>query len=349
MGSTAATASERIEIEPMSPFMGERRMKRRDFIALLGGAAVTCPLAARGQQASDRVWRIGVLVTGSPPHPIADALRKGLRDLGYSERRNVAFEVRYADGRRDRAAELAAELVRIGVDVIVANQTPAARAAKEATRTIPIVMAGVGAPLETGLVASLNRPGENITGITDLAAELGGKRLQLLRDIIPNLVRVAALASTHDLFTVPFLQYLRSAASNAGIQLEPIMVGGSDDFENAFATIARVEAQAVIVQGIFNPNRVIILDLAAKHSLPIMTWDRATTAAGGLISLSASAADIFQRASIIVDKVLKGAKPGDLPVEQPTTFELVINMKTAKVLRLTIPASIVVQATEVIE
>lgn len=323
-------------------------MRRRRFMACLSGAAIALPSAAFGQQ-SERVPRIGVLVTGSPPHPIADAMRRGLCDLGRVEGRNVAFEVRYADGRSDRAAVLAAELVRLGVDVIVASQTPAARAAKEATSKIPIVMAGVGAPLEVGLVASLSRPGGNVTGITDLAAELGGRRLQLLREIIPNLACFAALGSTKDLFTRPFLQYLQTAASGQGIRFEPVTVDGPSDFEEAFAKMARAKAQAVVVQGIFNPNRTMVLGLAVKHRLPVVNWDRATTVAGGLFSLSANFSEIFRRAAIIVDMILKGAKPANLPVEQPTTFELVVNMKTAAAFGLTIPESVLVQANEVIE
>jgi putative ABC transport system substrate-binding protein len=272
-----------------------------------------------------------------------------LRDLGWVEGRTIAFEVRYADGRADRAAALAAELVRLGVDIIVAQQTPAARAARDASRTIPIVMAGVGAALDGGLVDSLARPGGNITGVASLAAELGGQRLQLLRDIIPGLARVGALASTHDLFTRPFLEYMESAGASAGIRIVPAMVDGPADFESAFAAMARAEVQAVVIQGIFNPNRTLSLELAARHRLPLVTWDRATTVAGGLFSLSNGQSEIYRRAAAFVDRILKGANPADLPVEQPTTFELEINLRTARALGLTVPQSVLISADEVIE
>jgi len=323
-------------------------MKRRALIAMLGVAAATLPGVATAQQ-PERLRRIGVLVTGAAPNPTADALRGHLRDLGYVEGRTIAFEVRYAGGRRDRAAELAAELVRLGVDVIVTNQTPAARAAKEATTTVPVVMAGAGAPVEVGLVASLNRPGGNVTGVTDLAAELGGRRLQLLRDIIPALACVGALGSTQDLFTRPFIRYMQSAAADAGMRLEPVLVDGPAGFADAFATLAKAGAQAVVVQGIFNPNRTQVLDLAGRYRLPVVNWDRETTVAGGLFSLSGNRPEILRRTAVIVDRILKGANPAELPVEQPTTFELVVNLKTARALGITVPPSVLLSADEVIE
>jgi putative ABC transport system substrate-binding protein len=323
-------------------------MKRRALIALLGGV-LTPPAGGAIAQPSERLRRIGVLVTGAAPHPIVDEIRGHLRDLGYVEGRTIAYEVRYAGGRRDRAAELAAELVRLAVDVIVTSQTPAARAAKEATTTIPIVMGGVGAPLEVGLVASLNRPGGNITGVTDLAAELGGRRLQLLRDIIPSLNCVGALGSTQDLFTRPFIQYMRSAAADAGIRLEAVLVDGPAGFGDAFAAMAKAGAQAVVVQGIFNPNRGQFLELARQHRLPVVNWDRDTTVAGGLFSLSGNRADLFRRTAVIVDRVLKGANPAELPIEQPTAFTLVVNVRTARMLGLTIPPSVLLSADEVLE
>ena len=323
-------------------------MRRRSLVAFLGAAALASPYATTAQQ-PERLRRIGVLVTGAAPNPTTDALRGHLRDLGYVEGRTIAFEVRYAGGRRDRADELAAELVRLGVDIIVTNQTPAARAAKEATTTIPVVMAGAGAPVEVGLVASLSRPGGNVTGVTDLAAELGGRRLQLLRDIIPDLACVGALGSTQDLFTRPFIQYMQSAAADASIRLEPVLVDGPAGFADAFAALAKAGAQAVIVQGIFNPNRTQVLDLAGRHRLPVVNWDRETTAAGGLFSLSGNRPEILRRTAVFVDRILKGANPAELPVEQPTTFELVVNLKTARALGITIPPSVLLSADEVIE
>jgi putative ABC transport system substrate-binding protein len=219
-----------------------------------------------------------------------------------------------------------------------------------ATQTIPIVMAPAGAPVQSGFVDSLAHPGGNVTGLSAMDAELGGKRLQLLRDVIPNLARVAALASSvsTDPFSRPFVDDMQAAATIAGIQLVPILVNGPNDFENAFAAMAKAEAQAVIVQGLFDPHRKIIIELAAKHRLPVMSGNRETAAAGGLIS-SAKFAELYERAALYVDKILKGAKAADLPVEQPTSFELVVNIKTARALGLTASPSLLAQADEVIE
>ncbi len=218
-----------------------------------------------------------------------------------------------------------------------------------ATKTIPIIMAPAGAPVETGLVASLSRPGGNVTGVTNMAAELGGRRLQLLKDMIPSLGRVAVLASSHDAFTRPFLTYLEEAARSGGLQLDPVPVAGPSEFAAAFAKIAEVRASAVIIQGVFNSHRVAIVEIASRQRLPTMWFDRQAVLAGGLISLSANTDDIFQRAAAMTDKVLKGAKPSGLPVEQPAIFELVINLKAAKELGLTLPRSVQVQADELIE
>ena len=322
-------------------------MDRRKFIMLLGSTIVASSGAAKAQPL-DRARRIGVLVDGSAPH-LPQALNPGLLEHGYIEGRNLMFEVRYADGRIDRAAAHASDLVRFKPDVIVAHFTPAVRAVKEATSTIPIVMAPAGAPVEAGLVASLARPGGNVTGVTNMAAELGGRRLQLLKDMIPRLARVAVLASNQDPFTRPFLQYMREAAPGAGIQLEPVMVGGPGEFADAFAAMAKAEAQAVIIQGVFNSNRKLIVELAHRHRLAVMSFDRDTVMAGGLVSLSANTSEIFHRAAGLVARILKGANPADLPVEQPTTFELVVNLKTAKALDLTVPRSVLLSADEVIE
>ena len=266
------------------------------------------------------------------------------------EGENIAIEWRYTEGQSDRAAALARELVQLGVDVIVAHFTPAVRAAMVATQTIPIVMAPAGAPVQSGFVDSLAHPGGNVTGLSAMDAELGGKRLQLLREVIPNLARVAALASSvsTDPFSRPFVDDMQAAATIAGIQLVPVLVNGPNDFENAFAAMAKAEAQAVIVQGLFDPHRKII-ELAAKHRLPVMSGNRETAAAGGLISYSAKFAELYERAALYVDKILKGAKAADLPVEQPTSFELVVNIKTARALGLTASPLLLAQADEVIE
>ena len=323
---------------------------RRVFTAVLAATLLGAPGRAFPQK-SEKLPRIGVLVSATPPHPFADAFRRGLRPLGYVEGENIAIEWRYTEGQSDRAAALARELVQLGVDVIVEHFTPAIRAAMVATQTIPIVMAPAGAPVQSGFVDSLAHPGGNVTGLSAMDAELGGKRLQLLRDVIPNLARVAALASSvsTDPFSRPFVDDMQAAATIAGIQLVPVLVNGPNDFENAFAAMAKAEAQAVIVQGLFDPHRKIIIELAAKHRLPVMSGNRETAAAGGLISYSAKFAELYERAALYVDKILKGAKAADLPVEQPTSFELVVNIKTARALGLTASPLLLAEADEAIE
>jgi len=320
---------------------------RREFIALLGGAAAAWPMAARAQQFG--MPRVGVLVSLSAPHPFTEAFRSGMRDLGYIEGRNVAIEWRYADAQFSRAVELAVELVRLQVDVIAAYHTPAVKAAMNATSTIPIVMSPAGAPLEMGLVESLAHPGRNVTGLSNMEAELGGKRLGLLREAIPRLARIAALAAKTDPFTAPFLKDLQSGATGVGVHLHPVLVGGPGEFEDAFAAMSTAGDQAVIVQPNFLPQTAAIVTLAAKHRLAILSSYRDTTRAGGLISYSADHAAHFQRAAIFVDKILKGARPADLPVEQPTKFELVINLRTAQALGLEISPTLLARADEVIE
>jgi putative tryptophan/tyrosine transport system substrate-binding protein len=325
-------------------------MKRREFITLLGSAAAAWPLAAHAQQ-TGRLPRVGVLVSASPPHPFADAFWRGLSPLGYSEGKNVAVEFHYTEGRSDRAEELADELVRVGVDVIVAHFTPAVRAAMGATRTIPIVMAPAGAPLQSGFVESLAHPGGNVTGLSAMDAEIGGKRLQLLRELIPGLVRVGVLASTPntDPFSGPFVEDLRLAARRAGLRLEPVLINGPTEFESAYAAMAKAEAQAVIVQGLFDPHRMQLIELAAKYRLAYLSGSRETSAAGGLVSISANFVALYERAAPFVDKIIKGANPANLPVEQPTKFQVVINMKTAQSLGLTISPTVLAQIDEVIE
>jgi putative tryptophan/tyrosine transport system substrate-binding protein len=325
-------------------------MRRREFITLLAGTAAAWPLAGRAQQPG-KLPHIGVLVSASPPHPFADAFWRGLHALGYSEGQNIKVEFRYTDGRSDRAAEYAEEFVRLGVDVIVAHFTPAVTAAMEATRTIPIVMADAGAPLQMGLIDSLARPGGNVTGLSGMDAEIGGKRLQLLRELIPNLRSVAVIATTATTtaFSVPFVEDLRLAATTAGLHLEPMLIGGPSELRSAFAAIAKAGAQAVLVQPFFDPHHVIIIELAAKYRLPYMSGSRDNVAAGGLISMAANYREHYERAAFYVDKILKGAKPADLPVEQPTKFPVELNMKTAQALGLTISPSLLAQIDEVIE
>jgi putative ABC transport system substrate-binding protein len=323
-------------------------VRRREFLGLLGGTAAAWPLVASAQKI-EKMPRVGVLVALSAPHPFTEAFRSGMRDLGYSEGGNIVVEWRYANAQFSRAVELATELVRLQVDVIAAYHTPAVKAAMNATKTIPIVMSPAGAPLELGLVASLARPGGNVTGLSAMEAELGGKRLDLLREVIPRLARVAVLAAKTDPFTPPFLQDLRTGAARLGLQLNPVMIDGPGEFESAFAAIRAAGDQAVIIQPNFLPQTAAIVALAAKHRFPILSSYRDTTRAGGLISYSADHAAYFRRAATFVDKILKGVKPSDLPVEQPTKFELVINLKTAKALGLTLPPTLLARADEVFE
>jgi putative tryptophan/tyrosine transport system substrate-binding protein len=323
-------------------------MRRRDFIKVIGGGAAAWPLVSRAQQFG-KMPRVGVLVTLSAPHPFTEALRSGMSDLGYIEGHNITFEWRYADAQFSRAVEFAAELVRLQVDVIAAYHTPAVKAAMNATRTIPIVMAPAGAPLESGLVESLAHPGGNVTGLSNMEAELGGKRLDLLHEVIPGLDRVAVIAAKTDPFTRPFVQDLQAGAARLGLQLHPVMVDGPGGFEDAFAAISAAGDQAVIVQPNFLPFTAAIVALAAKHRLATLSSYRDTTRAGGLVSYSADHVAHFKRAAIFIDNILKGAKAADLPVEQPTRFELVVNLKTAKALGLTVPPGLLARADEVIE
>jgi ABC-type uncharacterized transport system substrate-binding protein len=322
-------------------------MRRREFITLLTGAAATWPIVARGQER--RFARIGALVlTSADAQSLREALREGLREFGYAEGQNFGFEVRSADGNTDRLPALASELARIPVDVIVATFTPCALAAKQATTTIPIVMAAVGDPVGSGLVQSLARPGGNITGFSNMAAETAGKSVELLRDMLPSLKRVAVLANPLDPFTTPLLQQVRLAGQTTGIEIAPVaMARGQDEVEAAFAKMIEERAEAVVVQGIFFSKPVA--ELALHHRLPSASLLRQFANAGGLMSYGADVPDIFRRGALIVHKILQGAKPADLPVELPTKFELVINLRTAKGLGLDVPWFLQQRADEVIE
>jgi putative tryptophan/tyrosine transport system substrate-binding protein len=323
-------------------------VKRRAFITLLGGAAAW-PLAVRAQQPG-KLPHIGVLVSASPPHPFADEFWRGLHALGYSEGQNIKVEFRYTDGRSDRAEEFAEELVRLGVNVIVAHYAIATTAAMAATQTIPIVMVH-GAPLQLGAIDSLARPGGNVTGLSMMDAEIGGKRVQLLRELIPNLSRIAVLATTPTTspFGPPFVEDLRLAAASAGLGFEPILIGGPSEFRSAFAAMDKAGVQAAVIQTFFDPYRAILIDLATKYRLAYMSGSRDVTAAGGLVSMAANLPELYERAAFYVDKILKGAEPADLPVEQPTKFQVAINVKTAKALGLTISPTLLAQTDEVIE
>ena len=323
---------------------------RRLFICAMSATLIDAPSRASAQQPG-KLPRVGVLVSASPPHPFADAFWRGLHGLGYSEGQNIVVEFRYSDGRSDRAEEFAEEFVRLGVDVIVAHYAIAVSAAMAATQTIPIVMAPHGAPLQLGAIDSLARPGGNVTGLSMMDAEIGGKRVQLLRELIPNLTRIAVIATTAT--TTPygpvFVEDMRLATTSAGFGFEPILIGGPSEFRSAFAAIAKAGAQAVVVQTFFDPHQAILIELAAKYRLAYMSGSRDVTAAGGLVSMAANLPELYERAAFYVDKILKGAKPADLPVEQPTNFQVAINMKTAQALGLTISPTLLAQTDEVIE
>jgi putative tryptophan/tyrosine transport system substrate-binding protein len=322
-------------------------MRRREFIGLLGGAAAVRPLAAHAQQ--PKMPTVGALVIGNiNPEQFWREFRQGLRDLGYVEGQNIRFEFRSAEGHLDRLPELAAELVRLKVDIIVTWFTPAALAAKQATLEIPIVMAETGDPVGTGLVASLPRPGGNVTGIASATAELAGKSVQLIRDMLPRARRVTALANATDPFSKPFLEQIRLGGEATGTTINPVRISSSEELETAFASMEKDRPDAVIVQPSL-PSRHAA-ELALKHRVPAVSVPRwFAEDEGGLMSYSARYVDLFRKAAVYVDKILKGAQPADLPVERPTHFELTINMKTAKALGIDVPPTLLARADVVIE
>jgi putative ABC transport system substrate-binding protein len=328
-------------------------MHRSAVLATLA-VGITLALLTAELQPAERVWRIGYLGGGSRERivDLVEALESGLRDLGYVEGRNAIFEHRFADGRLERLPDLAAEMVRSQLDVIVAGN-PQIVAVKQATTTIPIVMVSVPDPVDRGLIASLARPGGNITGLSLTATtEHWGKRLQLLREISPRVSRVAALWAPSVPGRAADLQRTEEAARQLRLTLLPVPVRDADDIENAFGVMAKARAEALILVGAdsFTLNgRHVITAGAARLRLPAIYPLREFVEAGGLLSYDASLREQFRRAATYVDKILKGAKPGDLPVEQPTKFDLFVNMKVAKALGLTIPQSILLQAGEVMQ
>jgi putative tryptophan/tyrosine transport system substrate-binding protein len=325
-------------------------MRRRDLLCVLGGTAadwsLAFPFAARAQQA--RMPKIGVLVAGSPdPQPFWTTFQEALRDLGYVEGKNVQVEFRSAQGNRNRLDELAADLVRANVDILVTWQTPTSTPAKRATNIIPIIMADSGDPIGTGLIESLARPGGNVTGIAGMTAELAGKSVELIRDMIPATKQVAALCNGPDPFSKPFLQQIELGGQTAGIAIKPIILGDSGELDVAFARARADGVDAVIVQPSLPTQRAA--ELAINARLPAASVPSRFARQGGLVSYGPVEADIFRRAATYVDKILKGANPADLPVEQPTKFELIINLKTAKALGLAVAGTLLARADEVIE
>ena len=297
--------------------------------------------------------RIGLLSPFSPSDaaPWHQAFRQGLRDLGWVEGKNISIEYRYAEGRSDRLPGLAADLVRLKVDIIVASTGTDGLVAKNATRAIPIVIASAGDPVGGGLVESLARPGGNITGLSQIAPEMAGKRLELLKEIVPKLSRVAVLWNPEGPISTLTWEEIELPARQLGIQLHSLEVRAPGDFARAFENATRARAGALIIMPspVFLTNLKRIADFAAKNRLPSIFHIREFVDSGGLVAYGADRSDMFRRAATYVDKILKGAKPADLPVEQPTKFELVINMKTAKALGLTIPPLVLIRADKLIE
>ncbi len=331
----------------------QRRFGQLGCLITLVLAILALPGASNAQRSAN-IPHIGILWFGSPvvgPSPLLEAFRHGLHDLGYVEGQNIAIEARHAAMRAGQLPELAANLVSFKVDIIVAVGDAAINAARHATSTIPIVMVASADPVGAGFVASLARPGGNLTGLSALSPELSGKRLELLREAIPGASRIAILVNPTDPAQILDVRELQTAAQALGVQLQTLVVRGLDEFDTAFAALTgeRAEALLVLEDPLTVTYRIRIVDLVAKSRLPAMYAVREFVDAGGLMAYGPSLPDLFRRAAYYVDRILKGAKPGDLPVEQPVKFELVINLQTAKTLGLALPSSLLFQANEVIQ
>ena len=321
-----------------------RHTKRREFITLLGGAAAW-PLAASAQQSGVRT--IGFLgqSTRSAASEWTAAFVQRLRELGWTENRTITIEYRWAEGREERFAEIAAEFARLKVDAIIASGTPAVIASRQATSVIPIVF-----PVASGLVATLARPGGNVTGLATLGADLAGKRLELLREVVPGLRRLAIMGNVANVFTVLELHELQGAAHTLGLEVATLEIRRAQDIAPAFEALkSRADALYVCPEGLASTNRIRINTLALGERLPTMHGYREYVEAAGLMSYGPNFPDMFRRAADYVDKILHGAKPGDIPVEQPTKFDLIVNLTTAKALHLDIPPTLLARADQVIE
>jgi putative tryptophan/tyrosine transport system substrate-binding protein len=332
-------------------------LRRRDAVAVCGGLLLAGPRIGRAQPSAG-VARVGCLMVAPAASPVAQSLlgafRDGLRGLGYDERRNIAFEVRSGEGRIERLRELAAELVRLKVDVIAAFSNAATRAARQATSAVPIVCFNLGDPVGEGFVASLSRPGGNITGFTVLAPELVPKGLSLLKEAVPRASRVAALWSPGSLTessAADMLEKAAAAANTVGVEIVLTRFHGVDELEGAFVTMTKARSDALLVlpSPLSNTEGSRIASLAARHRLPSISWNRYFVEAGGLMAYGSNLVESWRRGAVYVDRILKGADPAELPIQQPTTFELVINRKTARQLGLNIPASLLTRADQVIE
>jgi putative ABC transport system substrate-binding protein len=325
-------------------------MDRRAFLGTLTGGLVAAPLAAEAQSPA-KVPRIGMLRVWSAPDPLVDAFREGLRGLGYVEGQTIAIEYRYAEGRPDRHPALAAELVRLKVDVIVAQGSVAVRAAQQATTTIPIVMSAAGDPVAAGFVASLARPGGNITGLVNFGSELAAKRVYVLKEAVPAVSRLAVVSNPGNPAHRLELQAAQAVAQTLGVTLLSLTVSAPEAIERAFETMVQERAGGLMFlpDAVYSSHRTRIAALAARRKLPAIYDQRAYVDAGGLMAYGPNYVALYRLAATYVDKILKGAKPADLPVEQPTQFELVINLKTAKALGLTIPQPLLLRADEIIQ
>jgi ABC-type uncharacterized transport system substrate-binding protein len=326
-------------------------MQRREFITLLGGLAAASPFVARAQPRG-KIYRIGFLgVTSRAEYGRhVDALRKGLRQLGYEEGNNIVFEYRWAEGRYDRLPELAAELVNLNVDVLVAHSTPGARAAKQATSTIPIVVSAVADPVDVGLVASLARPGGNLTGLTFFLAEICAKRVELIREAIPTLTRVAVIVNPANPSHPIVLEVMQRTAGALGVELVPVEVRARDDIAAAIAGVAARSASALVTieDPLVISNAGQIAGFALQNRLPLIGF-KPQAVASALMEYGPDVLDLFYRSATLVDKILKGTPPTNLPIERAVKFELIVNLKTAKTLGVTVPLTLIASADEVIE
>ena len=330
-------------------------MKRREFIAGLAGAAASWPISVRAQQAP-KVWRIGLLGGASRPNPIESsyygAFLKGMHELGYVENKDFVMEWRFADGNYDRLHGFATELAQLKVDVIVTTLTPGAKAAQQATKIIPIVMAYSSDPVGNGVVASFNRPGGNVTGINDIGVDIGAKRLGFLQELLPRATRFGVLVNPDNpSITESFVTELQTAASAIGRQIEVVTASTNADIDTAFATLVKKRADALLncPDALFVTRRVQLITLAVRHALPALYHRRELAEAGGLMSYGSDLPDQFRQTGGYVGRILKGEKPADMPVQLPTRFEFVINLQTAKTLGLEIPPTLLARADEVIE
>ena len=326
---------------------------RRRLVLALGAGALEAPLASFAQRQPAKVYRIGYLAGGSLAilAPRIEGLRQGLLKLGYVEGQNIAIEYRGAEGKVDRLPGLAAELVRLKVEVIITAGPVPTTAARRATNTIPIVMTNDPDPVAEGFIASLARPGGNITGLASISAELSGKRLEMLKETVPGLSRVVVFGNTTDAGNARALKEMEGAARALGLILQYLAVESFDDLERAFKAAIKGRSQALVTfqNPVLITHRTLIVEFAEKNRLPAMYANRETVEAGGLMTYGPDETDLYRRAATFVDKILKGTKPADLPVEQPTKFELIINLKTAKTLGLTIPKELLLRADKVIE